>query len=184
MRFVLFLGLAALALAFFSGRAGNVFDRGGSSPEASVSKVNDILEKAAAGEPLDGRPAPDGAWVRRMTAACEKRERLLAGLPRATTPGGIADRGTQILAIHATYAARVAALRPPSAYRAEAREIRAFNAAQQRTLRRVVAAGQAGNLGAASRRAVALRELAGRANSLFLRLGLDRCAFGAAGMPV
>ena len=62
--------------------------------------------------------------------------------------------------------------------------IQGFNLEQQLILRRVVAAARTGNLGNAMQEAVALRELSGRANAVFLRLGIDRCAFGASGMPL
>jgi len=178
------LAVAAIAIVFFSARLANVFDRGPTTPKASISTVSELLGRAAAGKPLDGRPAPDAHWVARMTAACEKRERLLAALPRPTTASGIAARGARILAIHRAYAARVTSFQPPAGYPAEARELRGFNALQQRILQRVVAAAQAGNLARAYRESVALRELAGRANVVLLRLGLSQCAFGGSGMPL
>jgi hypothetical protein len=184
VKFVFMLAVAAIAIVFFSARLANVFDRGSTSPKASISTVSDLLRRAAAGEPLDGRPAPDQRWVTRMTAACEKRERLFAALPRPTTANGIAARGTRILAIHRAYAARVRSFQPPAAYSAEARELRGFNASQQRILRRVVAAAQAGSLARAYRESVALRELAGGANAVLLRLGLGQCAFRGSGMPL
>jgi hypothetical protein len=119
-----------------------------------------------------------------MTAACAKRERLLAALPRPTTPSGIAARGARILAIHRAYAARVASFQPRAAYPAEARELRRFNASQQRILRRVVAAARAGDLARSYHESVALRKLAGRANTVFHGLGLSQCAFGTSGMPL
>ena len=184
MRFVLMLALAALAIAYFSHRGSTVAERGAKAPQASISKTGELLRRAAAGEPLDGRQPPDGRWVARMTAACEKRERSLAALPRPATAAGIAQRGERILAIHRAYAARVASLGAPAGYSGDAREIRAFNASQQRILRRVVAAARSGDLARASRASIALRELAGRANIVFLRLGLSRCAFGGSGMPL
>jgi hypothetical protein len=51
-------------------------------------------------------------------------------------------------------------------------------------LARVVAAARSGDLGRATQEAVALRELAGSANTVSMRLRLDRCVFGAAGMPL
>jgi len=184
MKFVPILAVAAVAIVFFSGRFANVFDRGAPSPTASISTVSALLGRAATGQPLDGRPAPDARWVARMTTTCQKRERLLAALPRPTTAKGIAARGARILAIHRAYATRVASFQPPAAYPAEARELRGFNASQQRILRRVVAAAQAGNLARAYRESIALRELAGRANTVFLRLGLSQCAFRGSGMPL
>jgi hypothetical protein len=184
MRFVLMLAAAAVAIAYFSHKVSTDSHRDGKSPQASISAVNDLMSRAAAGGPLDGRAAPDRRWVASMIAACEKRERLLARLPRGTSADGIAARGERILAIQRGYAARVAALRPSAAYAAEGREIRGFNASQERILQRVIALARAGDLARATQEAVALRELAGRANAVFLRLGLDRCALGGSGMPL
>jgi hypothetical protein len=119
-----------------------------------------------------------------MSRACARRERLFAALPRPATASGIAARGTRILAIQRAYAARVSALRPPAGYVVEARGLHRFDASQQRILRRVVAAARSGDLAGSSREAVALRELAGRANTVFLQLGLAECVFGSSGMPL
>lgn len=86
--------------------------------------------------------------------------------------------------IHRAYTARVASLHPPAAYPAEARELRRFNSSQQRILRRVVAAARSGDLARSYHESVALRKLTGRANTVFLGLGLSQCAFGTSGMPL
>jgi hypothetical protein len=78
----------------------------------------------------------------------------------------------------------MASIRPPRAYKSEASQIRVFNARQQQLLQRVAAAAGSGDLGLATRRSVALRELAGRANSVFLAVGLGRCAVGSSSMPL
>jgi hypothetical protein len=78
----------------------------------------------------------------------------------------------------------VAAIRPPAAYRAEAREIRAFDKSHERALERIVVAATSGDLGRVTRRSVALRELAGQENAVLLRLGLSGCAFRSSGMPL
>jgi hypothetical protein len=184
MRFVLVIAVVAIALSFFSARAANVFDRKTTSPAASINNVSELLRRASSGEPLDGRAPPDRRWVARMAAACNKRERRLAAVPYSTTASGIAARGTRILAIHRTYAARASSLRPQPAYAADTRAIRSFNASQQRIIKRVVAAAQTGDLARSYREAIAMRELAGRANTVFLRLGLPHCAFRASGMPL
>ena len=184
MRFVLALAIVAIAVVYFGHRAASSLQNRASSSNASISRVEELMRRSASGEPLDGRPAPDSAWVGRMTAACTRREALLAAVPPSTTTTDIASRGMRILAIYRRYAARVAAIRPPAAYRAEGREIRGFNVSQERALERIVAAARSGDLGRATRRSVALRELAGRANTVFLRLGLSRCAFGSSGMPL
>jgi hypothetical protein len=184
MRFVLALAIVAIAIVYFGHRAASGFQNGAKSPEASISRASELMRRAASGVPLDGRPAPGSTWVARMTAACSQREARLAAVPRSATTAGIAARGRRILAIHRGYSARVAAIRPSTAYRAEAGEIRGFNASQERALERVVAAARAGDLGRATRRSVALRELAGRANAVLLRLGLATCAIGSSSMPL
>jgi hypothetical protein len=184
MRFVLFIAVAVFALAIFSAGLSSVFHRETLATKARISTVSELLRRAAAGEPLDGRPPPDRRWVKRMAAACQKRERRLAALPRSATAGGIAARGARILVIHRAYSARVSLFRPPAAYAAEAREIRSFNASQQRILQRVTTAARSGDLARTTRQSVALRELAGRANTVFLGLGLGQCAFRGSGMPL
>ena len=184
VRFLLILAVAAIVIVFFSARVARVFDHGPKSPQASISTVSELLRRASAGEPLDGRPPPDRRWVKRMSLACAKRERLLAALPRPATASGIAARGSRILAIQRAHARRVSAFRPPAGYVIEARELRQFDASQQRILQRVVAAARSGDLGGSAREAVGLRELAGRANAVFLQLGLAECVFGSSGMPL
>jgi hypothetical protein len=186
MRLVPFIALAAITLALFSGRADSFFQRGGNTklPTESMTNVSELLRRAAAGEPLDGRRSPNRRWVGRMVAACQKRERSLTRVSQPTTAGGIAARGSQILAIHRAYSARVSSLGAPAGYAAEARQIRRFNASQRRILQRVIGAAQSGDPVRAYREAVALRELAGRANTTFLGLGLDQCAFRGSGMPL
>lgn len=183
MKFLVPVALAGLAIWLFGSHAKSaVQDATAESP--ALTAVGDLMKKAASGEPLDGRPAPSTRWVRRMTAACVERERRLTSVPRVTSPPGVARRGRRILAIHRAYARRIASIRAPSAWRPEVLSIQGFNLEQQLILRRVVAAARTGNLGNAMQEAVALRELSGRANAVFLRLGIDRCAFGASGMPL
>ena len=184
MKFVLILAVAAIAIVFFSARIASVFDGGPKSPKASISTVSELLRRASVGEPLDGRTPPDPRWVKRMSRACAKRERLLVALPRPASADGIAARGMRILAIQRAYAARVSAIRPPAEYLVEARDLHRFDASQQRILERVVAAARSGDLAGSSREAVSLRELAGRANTVFLQLGLAECLFGSSGMPL
>jgi hypothetical protein len=184
VKFFIPLAIAGVAIWFFSSKATSMLDEQSKSPQASIENVNDILERASSGKPLDGRPTPDARWVRRMNAACEERDRSLNAVPRTATAAGIANRGKRILVIHRSFATRVAALRAPGAWKSEAREVRAINEFQQRVLARVVAAALSGDLGRATQEAVALRELAGSANTVFMRLGLDRCVFGSSGMPL
>jgi hypothetical protein len=184
VKFVLALVIAAVAIGYFSHRASTAFHDQGKKSEQSISQVGNLLGRAASGKPLDGRPAPDGRWVARMTAACARREDLLSPIPRSGTASGVAVRGERILAVQRAYAARVKSIRPPAAYKAEGRDIRKLNEKDESILARVVAAARSGDLGLATRESVALRELAGRANAAYLALGLDRCAFGSSGMPL
>jgi hypothetical protein len=155
MRFVLAIGVVAVALSYFSARAANDLKRKTTSPDANISQVSELLRRASAGGPLDGRLPPDARWVARMSAACTKRERRLAALSQPMTAGGITARGARILAIHRAYAARFSSLRPPAAYKTEARQVRSFNASQQRILRRVVTAARTGDLARSYREAIA-----------------------------
>lgn len=184
MRLVLLLAIVALTIGYFGHRAVSSLQSRAGSSKTSISRVSELMRRAASGEPLDGRPAPDSVWVGRMTAACTRREARLAAVPRSATTEGIASRGRRILAIYRRYATRVATIRPPVAYRAEARELRGFNASREHALRSIVVAATSGDLGRVTRRSMALRELAGRENAVLLRLGLSRCAFGSSGMPL
>jgi hypothetical protein len=184
VKYVLALGIVAVVVVYFGHRASASFHNQSNKSAESISNVNTLLERASSGKPLDGRPAPDKRWVARMTSACAERESLLARVPKSGTAAAIAARGTQILAIDRAYAARVRGLGAPSAYKSEVKALRDFNLEQQRIVELVIAAARAGDLGQATRRSVALRELAGRANTVFLGLGLDQCAFGSSGMPL
>lgn len=151
----------------------------GESPASSIRGVSKVLEQASA-------PHPSGRWVDELKGACSQRELRLGALAR---PGGVdagplATYSARVLAVHRAYARRVAAVRPPSRYKADVAQIRQFNGAQERALRRVTLAARAGNLQLAAQEAMGLRELAGRANPVFLRLGLSGCAFRASGMPL
>jgi hypothetical protein len=184
MKFVLGLLIAAVAIAYFGHRASTAIQADSKKSGTRITDVSNLLNRAATGKPLDGRQAPDGRWIARMTAACKRRETLLAQVPRAGSASAIAARGERILAIYDAFSARVASIRPPAGYKTEARRIRSFNARQERLLEREVRAAGSGDLGLATRESVALRELAGRANAVFLALHLDRCAFGSSSMPL
>jgi hypothetical protein len=184
VKYVLALGIVAVVVVYFGHRSYASFRHQSNKSAESISNVNTLLKRATSGKPLDGRPAPDQRWVARMTAACAQRESLLARVPKSGTAAAIAARGRRILAIDRAYAARVRSLRSPIAYKSEVKALRDFNLEQQRIVVRVVAAANAGDLGQATRQSVALRELAGRANTVFLGLGLDRCVFGSSGMPL
>ena len=184
MKFVLGLLIAAVAIGYFSHSAATAFQADSKKSGTRLTDVSRLLNRAATGKPLDGRQAPDRRWIARMTAACKRREALLAQVPRGGSASAIAERGERILSIYRAYSTRVATIPPAAGYESEARQIRSFNAHQERLLEREVRAARSGDLGLATRESVALRELAGRANAVFLGLRLDRCAFGSSSMPL
>jgi hypothetical protein len=51
-------------------------------------------------------------------------------------------------------------------------------------LQRVRLAARNGGVSSAAREALALRDLAGRSNVVFVRLGLNGCAMRSSGMPL
>jgi hypothetical protein len=153
--------------------------QGSPSPASSIREVGKLLETAS-------KPHPTGRWIDQMNGACAQREQRLAGLTRPAVLDGraLAAHSARVLAIHRAYAERVRRVRAPARYQADLRQIRAFNAAQLQLLARVGQAARSSGVGSAASEALALRELAGRANPVFLRLGLDRCALRSSGMPL
>jgi hypothetical protein len=171
---VLFLVLGAGALFFLYQSW-----QGSPSPASSIREVGKLLETAS-------NPHPTGRWIDQMNGACAQREQRLAALTRPAVLDGhaLAAHSARVLAIHRAYAQRVRRVRAPARYRADLSQIRAFNAAQLQALQRVTRAARSNGVGSAASEALALRELAGRANPVYLRLGLDRCALRASGMPL
>ncbi len=151
----------------------------GESPASSIREVGKLLEQAS-------NPHPKGRWVDDMRAACAQREQRLATLvrPGGADPAPLARYSARVLAVHRAYARRVTKVRAPKRYKAELAQIRQFNATQEQVLLRVTIAARRRDLQAAAQEAMALRELAGRANAVFVRLGLNGCAFHASGMPL
>lgn len=152
---------------------------GDSSPASSFREVGKMLEKAS-------KPHPKGRWVDQMNGICAQREQQLADLKRpAVLDGqGLAAYSARVLAIHRAYAKRVARVRAPKLYAADLRRIRAFNAQQLEVLQRVRLAARNGGVSSAASEALALRDLAGRSNPVFVRLGLSGCAMRSSGMPL
>ena len=183
MKFIVFVAIAGIAILFVDRT--EVFSRatGAEKAEKSISQVNDILEQAAARGAVQGQP-PDQAWVKRMNAECARRERKLAALTRPTSLDGTAAYAGRIHAIHVDYARRTGRIKPAAADADDARRVRQLNAEQERALRRVARVARTRNYSAASTEALALRELAGRMNTVLLGLGLDRCALRASAMPL
>lgn len=183
MRFLVYLAIAAIVI--LGVRSTDVFSRvtGAPDPEKSIAQVNDLLERAAADGAVQGQP-PDGRWAAQMKAECARRERRLAALARPTSLTGLAPHAQKVLTIHRAHARRVARLRTPGATADDAREVNRLNAEQLRALQRLARAARAGDFSRATSEGMALRELAGRANTVFLRLGLNQCALRAPGIPV
>jgi len=153
--------------------------QGSPSPGSSFREVGKLLETAS-------KPHPTGRWIDQMNGACAQREQRLAALtsPAVLDGRALAAHSARVLVIHRAYAERVRRVRAPARYRADLRQIRAFNARQLQVLQRVTQAARNNGVGSAASEALALRELAGRANPVFLRLGLDRCALRPSGMPL
>ena len=151
----------------------------GESPASSLREVSKLLDQAS-------NPHPKGRWVGDLKAACAQREQRLAKLvrPGAVDSAPLARYSARVLAVHRAYARRVARVRAPKPYRPDLAQIRRFNATQDQVLLRVTVAARKGDLQGAAQHAMALRELAGRANAVFVRLGLGDCAFRASGMPL
>lgn len=156
----------------------------GKEADDRVRKVADLLEQAIADAPPPRPAPPSGPWIVKVNAECSRRETQLEALPG---PGGldqVATHARDVLAIHRSYAKRVAALNAPWKYGTEKRTIDRLNARQVQVLARVARAASTGDVSGASRQARALRVLAGDANVQFLRLGLPACPFRPSGMPL
>jgi hypothetical protein len=183
MKFAVIVAVVAVAILFvgrndvFSGSENRP------KPEQAIGGVNDILERATSGAPLRAQPV-DKAWAARMNAECARRERRLSALARPTSLDGIGAYASRIHAIHVDYARRAARLKPAKANAADARQVQQLNAEQERALRRVARVAATRNYSAASTEALALRELAGRLNTVLLGMGLDHCAMRASAMPL
>jgi hypothetical protein len=171
---ILLLALGAGGLLF-------VFQpwNGDSSPASSFREVGKLLESAS-------KPHPKGRWVDQLKGVCSQREQQLAKLtrPAVLDRHGLAAYSAPVLAIHRAHAKRVARVRAPKPYTADLRQIRAFNAQQLELLQRVRLAARNGGVSSAAREALALRDLAGRSNPVFVRLGLNGCAMRPSGMPL
>jgi hypothetical protein len=153
--------------------------KGASSPASSLDKVGKLLETTS-------KPHPTGRWVDQLNGICGQREQQLAKLTRPSVLDGeaLAAYSARVLAVHRAYAKRVARIRAPKLYAADLRQIRAFNAQQLTILQRVTLAARTNGVGSAAKDALALRDLAGRSNPVFIRLGLNRCAMRPSGMPL
>jgi hypothetical protein len=176
MKVLLILAVGVLAVLFLTSAC--EFEVSTVSGPAQTSKkgitdVAGLLEQATrAGDP----PAP-GSQAARLNAECAKREQRLLRLPRPTLLTDIAPHAQRVLAVLKAHDRRAARLGAPP-------QVRAFNAEQQRGVLRLAAAVRKGNYRAAQAQAMALRELAGRANTELMSLGLTQCVLRASGMPL
>src|SRR5262249_13067303 len=159
MRFVLVLAIVAMTIGYFGHRAASSLQNRAGSSKASISRVNELMRRAASGEPLDGRPAPDSTWVGRMTAACTRREARRARAPRPPPRAGSAARSRRTFAIYRGYGAGVQGIPPRGPSGPGVQKLRPFNTPKEPALERVVVAAPPGAPGRVPRQSVALREL-------------------------
>jgi hypothetical protein len=171
LRIFLVLAVGALAVLMFTGRLG--FDTGGASvpkPQVAVDGVNDILEKAVEA----GEPAKAGTPAAKLNNQCGYRERRLAALSRPRSLAEVRPHALRVLAVLQAHSRR--AVEPP--------EVQALDLEQQRIIQRLARAAGLGNYRAAQEQAMALRELAGRANVTLMRLRLTHCLMRASAIPL
>jgi hypothetical protein len=176
MKILVILAVGVLAFLFFTSACEfqfNTVSGPAQSSKKSVTKVSDLLDQATRA----GNSPAAGTWEARLNTECAKREQRLARLPRPTGLTGIAPHAQRVLAVLRAHSRRAARLGAPP-------QVRAFNAEQERAVLRLARAARAGNYRAASSQATALRELAGRANTELLRLGLAQCAIRGTAMPL
>lgn len=144
-----------------------------SGPANSFGQVADMLDESTRA----GEPPATGTAARRLNTECAKRERRLMKLPRPTRLTDLAPHAQRVLAVLRAHSRRAARLGAPV-------EVQAFSAQQELAVARLARAARAGNYRAAQAQALALRELAGRANTELMRLGLTQCVLRASGMPL
>jgi hypothetical protein len=171
LRIFLILAFGAVAVLAFTGRLG--LDIGGASvpkPQEAVAEVNDMLEKAVEA----GEPPKAGTPAAKLNNQCAARERRLAKLTRPQSLAEVRPHALRVLAILQAHSRRAAA--PP--------EVRALDLEQQRIIQRLARAAGLGNYRSAQSEAVALRELAGRANATFMRLRLTNCLMRPSAIPL
>jgi hypothetical protein len=176
MKILFILAIGVLAFLFLTSacefQVGTVSNSAQTSKK-SLNKVSDLLDQASrAGDP----PRP-GSTAARLNTECARREQRLATLPRPTKLTDIAPHAQRVLAVLKAHDRRAARLGAPP-------QVRAFNTEQQRAVLRLAQAARAGNYRAAQAHAIALRELAGRANTELMSLGLTKCVLRASGMPL
>lgn len=170
MKALLVIACGAIAFLAFTGRLGFAAKTSAPDPRAPVEGVSRILEQATRA----GEPPPAGSAEAKLNNLCALRERKLAALRRPLSQRQVAAHARRVLAILRAHSRR--AEEPP--------EVEALDYEHQRIVAELERAAARGDLRGAQRRALALRELAGRANATFLRLGLTQCLLRAPGMPL
>ena len=176
MKILFILAIGVLAILFLTSACEfevNTVRDSAQSSKKSITGVSDLLEQATrAGDP----PKP-GSAAARLNTECAKREQRLARLPRPTKLTDIAPHAQRVLAVLKAHDRRAARLGAPP-------RVRTINAEQQRAVLRLAQAARAKDYRAAQTQATALRELAGRANTELMRLGLTQCVLRGSGMPL
>jgi hypothetical protein len=176
MKVLFILAIGVLAFLFFTSACEfqvNTISDSAQSSKKSITEVSDLLDQATrAGD----SPAPGTAGAR-LNTECVKREQRLAKLPRPTRLTELAPHAQRVLAVLKAHRRRAARLGAPP-------QVLAFSAEQERAVLRLAGAARKGNYRAAQAQAIALRELAGRANTELMRLGLDQCVLRASSMPL
>jgi hypothetical protein len=176
MKVLLILAVGVLAVLLLTSACEfevNTVSGPAQTSKKGITDVAGLLEEATkAGDP----PKP-GSVPARLNTECAKREQRLARLPRPTKLTDIAPHAQRVLAVLKAHDRRAARL-------GAAPQVRAINAEQQRAVLRLAQAARAKNYRAAQAQATALRELAGRANTELMKLGLNACVLRSSGMPL
>lgn len=171
MKVFVILALGALAMLMLTGRLGfNVGDVSVPKPQEAVGGMNDAFEKTLEA----GQPAKPGTAGARLNNQCAFRERRLAAIGRPRSLTAVRAYALRILAVLQAHSRRAA--EPP--------EVRPLDLEQQRIIQRLALAAGRGDYRTAQAQALALRELAGRANVTFMRLGLTNCVLRGTSMPL
>ena len=164
----------AIALLAFTGRLSFGAGSGPGSDVArdssgAISGVSDILQQAVEA----GGPAKPGTPAGKLNDLCALREQRLSALKRPSSLAGTRAHALRVLAI----------LQAHSRIAREPAEVRALDLQQQRIIQRLARAAGRGDYRAAQTQGIALRELAGRANTTFFRLRLTNCLIRPSGIP-
>jgi hypothetical protein len=176
MKVLLILAIGILAVLFLTSACEfelNTASGPAQTSKKSITDVAGLLERATRA----GDPPARGSGGARLNTECAKREQRLMRLPRPTRLTDIAPHAQRVLAILKAHDRRATRLGAPP-------QVLAFNAEQQRAVLRLAGAARQGNYRGAQAEATALRELAGRANTELMMLGLTQCVIRASGMPL